>query len=82
MKSRSDHAKLCINYIEHELEILRTHVGHLDSFERIIKRFINKRDALKTILTNPAFNINFTYDEMLKFKYQYEILEELLKGVE
>ena len=82
MKNRSDQAKLCINYIEHELEILRVHVSHLDSFERIIKRFINKRDVLKTILTNPVFNINFTNEEMLKFKYQYEILEELLKGVE
>lgn len=82
MKNRSDQAKLCINYIDHELEILRSHVNHLDSFERIIKRFINKRDVLNLILTNPAFNINFTDEEMEKFKNQLELLNELLKGVE
>ena len=82
MKNRSENAKLCINYIEHELEILRVHVGHLDSFERIIKRFIDKRDALRIILNNPVFNINFTDEEMEKFKYQLEMLEDLLKGVE
>lgn len=82
MKKRSDQAKLCINYIIQYLEILRSHVNHLDSFERIIKRFINKRDALHQIIINPTFNINFTDEEMEKFKHQYELLNELLKGVE
>ena len=82
MKKRAEHAKLCINYIEHELEIVRSHINHLDTFECIIKRFINKRDALKIMLNNPVFNINFTDEEMMKLKYQYEILEELLKGIE
>lgn len=82
MKNRSDQAKLCINYIDHELEILRSHVNHLDSFERIIKRFIHKRDVLNMILTNPAFNINFTDEEMEKFKNQLELLNDLLRGIE
>ena len=82
MKSRSDHAKLCINTIHHELEIIQSHVRHLDSYERIIKNFIAKRDALRIILNNPTFNIIFTDKEMEKFKYQLEVLEDLLKGVE
>lgn len=82
MKNRAEHARYEAYKIQTSLDTIQKLINHMDNYEIIIKRFINKRDAIRTILSNPVFNINFTDEEMLKFKYQYEILEELLKGVE
>lgn len=82
MKNRAEHARYEAYKIQTSLDTIEKLINHMDSYEIIIKKFINKRDAIRTILSNPVFNINFTDGEMLKLKYQYEILEELLKGVE
>ena len=85
MKRRFAQAQEIMQLLYHtkyDLDELTSIINHIKAYERIIKRFINKRDVLNLILTNPAFNINFTDEEMEKFKHQYELLDELLRGIE
>lgn len=69
-------------HVKYDLDELSSIINHIEGYERIIKKFITKRDVLALIISKPPYNINFTDEEMEKFKIQLELLNELLRGIE
>lgn len=85
MKRRFNQAQEIMQRLYHtkyDLDELSRIIGHIEAYERIIKRFIDKHDVLALIISKPPYNINFSDADMEKFKIQYELLDDLLRGVE
>lgn len=89
MKRRFNQAQEIMQRLYHtkyDLDELSRIIGHIEAYERIIKRFIDKHDVLALIIAKSPhtlpYNIMFSDADMEKFKIQYELLDDLLKGVE
>ena len=86
MKNRGKHGKDLVEYLRYnydkQFDELESIVSHMENYEKIIQRFINKRDALRFIVKSPyGYILKNTPNELEKHIIEYNLLEELLKGV-
>jgi hypothetical protein len=85
MKRRFNQAQDIMQRLYHtkyDLDELNNIINHIEAYERIIKKFIDKRDVLAVIINKSVDSILFSDADIEKFKIQYELLDNLLWGIE
>lgn len=87
MKNRGKQGQNIVDYLRHEynsqLDELENIVAHMENYERIIQRFIKKRNVLNTMLNSPykCYIVNLTDEEYQRLMIELSLLNELLTGV-